>query len=162
MCPVFCYNTDAMTRAAFSNETGGGTPEAFLSREQLTQLSKFDASMEGVLRTVSGQANMRLHHSQPGSETWAYLQGTNAVFYDPAEVIKRLENGEEKVLMGSIAHEGGHVAITVLKDVVPGQLWDEVGFPALLAVTEELPTDHVVRERAPGAGDWVDEMRLTD
>ncbi len=68
-----------------------------------------------------------------------------------------LEN--EEVAKGKAAHEAGHVVITRQGEIVPDKVMQELGFHSIIAAAEERPTDQVVRDRYPGAGEWVDSAR---
>ncbi|MFH1404766.1 MAG: vWA domain-containing protein [Patescibacteria group bacterium] len=165
--------------------SGGISPfemEPFeFSKEDIAKLKRFEDILEVVLRTVSGDNRLKIKHSvplesaaqrlKPGvdlehqepttiSKGWYYVRATDEVYIDPVDTIVRMHKGEEEVLKGIIAHEGGHAAISDLS-VIPESIKDEMGFSALLAAAEELPTDQVVRERASGAGEWVNISRRT-
>ena len=74
-------------------------------------------------------------------------------------VPERIMESSENVAKGSAAHEAGHVAITRHHQYIPDLVMQEPGFHQLISAAEELPTDQVVRDRYPGAGRWVDEVR---
>lgn len=73
----------------------------------------------------------------------------------PGQIFETNEN----VAKGKAAHEAGHVVVTRMAEFIPDKVMQELGFHAVISAIEERPTDQVVRERYPGAGDWVDEAR---
>jgi hypothetical protein len=73
----------------------------------------------------------------------------------PPSIFEKTEN----IAKGSAAHEAGHVLISRYGDFIPEDVIQQLGFHSIMASAEERPTDHVVRQRFHGAGEWVDEMR---
>ncbi len=153
LCDKKCYNIFMSGENPFVNKKF--EPNA----EQRAFLEVFGKRLQDIARTVSDDFNLKVEMGEAGTKLWYYDAKDSVVRWDPAEVLERPEE-ELDVLRGSIAHEGGHVAITRFFDFVdPKVLHEELGLHSVLMSCEERPTDHVVRVRFPGAGTWVDAMR---
>ena len=118
-----------------------------------------------IIDTLSPQAKLQLRREGMDPDTTWFCSTqhdphTKAVqrefIYIPPEM-SRIPEDEAK---GKAAHEAGHTAITRYGQFVPDEVTKIPGFSSLLAAVEERPTDHVVRETYPGAGEWVDAARL--
>jgi len=129
------------------------------SPEQQRQLEVFSRRLEAIAKQVSGDSTLHVAPGKPGSGEWYFKPDTNEIRWDPAEVLMKAEDAEEEV-MGKMAHEGGHRAVTRWRDVVDmKQLKETLGLHAVLAAVEERPTDQVVRDRYEGAGRWLNAAR---
>ena len=87
---------------------------------------------------------------------------TGQVRREYVHIPKQIVEATENIAKGKAAHEAGHVAISRFGQFIPDVVMDELGFPSVNAATEERSTDQVVRDRYPGAGEWVDEARGVD
>ena len=134
------------------------TPPVY-TLEQRKMLVDFAHRLTNLCRTIAHDPRMRVEAGAPGSG-WSWHGIENRVRFDPKEILERGEAGED-VMKGKIAHEAGHRVITRHFRFIPDHVRQELGFNALNAAVEERPTDQVVRDRYPGAGEWVDIARRT-
>jgi hypothetical protein len=136
------------------------------------ELTDIHERLESIIRTVSGNNKLTVVSKVPPElliqgamagmdmrKEWFYVpkisgKSDKEYVYIP-KVIERSENFAK----GAAAHEGAHAAITRMGHFVPDEVMQQFGFHSILAAAEERPTDQVVRDRFPGAGEWLDETR---
>lgn len=146
------------------------------SAAELERQEQLKDRLKTIIRIVSGRPEIEVttvvdprislqmaSQGQDAEQTWFHTRQ-----YDPItkEKVKefihvpgKVMEASENVAKGKAAHEAGHAAITRFGEFIPDEVLQELGFHSLMAATEELPTDQVVRERYEGAGGWVDEAR---
>ncbi len=132
--------------------------------------------LAALIRTISGKKHLkvvtevdeqtRLREAMQGRDIdkqWFWQQKkdkkTGKVLEELVHLPEQMMEKSENFIRGASAHEAGHALITRLGDVVPDEVLQQLGFHGMLAALEERPTDQVVRDRYPGAGEWVDEVR---
>lgn len=154
--------------------------------EKREELPKGKKEIEGlherlttIVRTVSGRMDIEVT-TEVDPELFVKLiargknpdeEWYNRMWYDEktkkeikrvVRIPKSIIEGDEDVAKGKAAHEAGHIAISRAGEFVPDSVMHELGFGAILAASEERPTDQVVHERYAGAGEWVDYARKDD
>jgi hypothetical protein len=128
--------------------------------------------LESIIRTVSGNNKLTVVTKVPpklliqGAMTgkdmrkeWFYMPKISGKTDKEYVYIPKVIESSENFAKGAAAHEGAHAAITRMGHFVPDEVMQQFGFHSILAAAEERPTDQVVRDRFPGAGEWLDETR---
>lgn len=127
-----------------------------------------------IIRSVSGKYNLEIRNEMTEAEklqqlmqghdpdkAWFRHSETHPVtgqilseyVYFPPQDLERVAEAK-----GKAAHEAGHVAVTRLGFVKRTDM-TEAGLRALIMSAEEVPTDHSVIDRLPGAAEWLLEAR---
>ncbi|MEK7641017.1 MAG: hypothetical protein AAB389_03395, partial [Patescibacteria group bacterium] len=147
---------------------GGENPEAKKEalRDQLAALIKTIARKPHLKVVTEVDEQTRLQMAMQGQDAnrqWFWQQKvdkkTGKVLEELVHLPEQMMEKSENFVRGASAHEAGHALITRLGDIVPNEVLQQLGFHGMLAALEERPTDQVVRDRYPGAGEWVDEVR---
>lgn len=149
-----------------------GTPPPAEDNEQQREKLRDEIAM--IIRSVSGKYKLEIRNEMTEAEKLQQLmQGHDPdkawfrhsethpvtgqilheyVYFPPQDLEREVE------AKGKAAHEAGHVAVTRLGFIKRTEMV-EAGLRSLIMSAEEVPTDHSVIDRLPGAAEWLREAR---
>lgn len=144
--------------------------------EENKELKDLHGRLRAVIRLVSrkpklevtsqmsmGQIMDALSKGQDPEQQWfrlaQYDKKTKKMVGEYVYIPGRIIESAPEVAFGKAAHEGAHVLITRMGEFVPNEIMQQPGFHAVLAASEERPTDNAVGIEFPGARQWVDAAR---
>jgi len=136
-------------------------------RQMLTEVVRIVANKPDLEVTTELSPAERLELLRSGQnpdDVWyrqtEYDPVTGKVAREHVRVPENVLEGDELPALGIAAHEGAHSAITRLKEAGAERYTGELGFSAVMMALEERPTDHEVRTKFSGAGEWLDLARF--
>ncbi|MEK7653796.1 MAG: VWA domain-containing protein [Patescibacteria group bacterium] len=147
---------------------GGENPEAKKEalRDQLEALIKTIAKrphLKVVTELTPQELFREMAEGRDPSRAWFWQQTkdqkTGKIIEEKIHLPEEMMTRSENFIRGVAAHEAGHSVITRWPDIVPPEVLQQPGFNGMMTALEERPTDQVVRDRYPGAGEWLDEAR---